>query len=64
MEILLRNSCRPTIWVSMLSIAISPCGSISRKRTEIKDDFPAPVLPTIPTYIMVRNKRSLLSYYK
>lgn len=36
--------------VSMSSILTAPSTLASLKRAEIKEDFPAPVLPTIPTF--------------
>ena len=48
MEILERRSCSPMLLVSIPSMKILPSGSVSRKREAIKDDLPAPVLPTIP----------------
>ena len=47
-DIFFLKSCRASVEISMLSIKIVPVGSESRKRAVINDDFPAPVLPTIP----------------
>ncbi len=47
------SGCSPIfLSVSLPSIMTSPwLGSTRRKRAEIKDDLPAPVLPTMPIYI-------------
>ena len=50
MEILLRISCSPKFRHSTPSILILPPGSASRNKVAIRDDLPAPVLPTIPIY--------------
>lgn len=52
MEILQRSSLRPTMLVSRPSILISPSRSSlnKRKSAEIKEDLPAPVRPTTPTF--------------
>lgn len=47
--ILQRTSCRPTPVVAISSMEIDPsAGSINLNRACVKEDFPAPVLPTIP----------------
>lgn len=48
-EIFFRKSCNPTDFVSTSSIRISPSIGANLNRAAINDDFPAPVLPTIPT---------------
>lgn len=46
-----RRSCSPKLAMLMPSITIFPsAASRIRKIPKAKDDFPAPVLPTIPTY--------------
>lgn len=50
MEIFFRKSWSPSSDVKYLSIQILPSGSAKRKRAAIRELFPAPVLPTIPTY--------------
>ena len=43
------KSCRPSDLMSIPSIKIFPTlPSISLNKTSDRDDFPAPVLPTIP----------------
>lgn len=49
-EIFFRKSWSPSSDVKYLSIQIFPSGSAKRKRAAIRELFPAPVLPTIPTY--------------
>ena len=50
MVILERRSCRPMREMSQLSMTMAPAaGSMIRNRASIRDDLPAPVLPTIPT---------------
>ena len=45
------RSCRPRDEVLTPSMIIDPpAGSMIRNRAKVKDDLPAPVLPTIPTY--------------
>jgi len=46
-----RTSCSPSVEMLTPSMYIAPpAPSMSRNRAKVKDDFPAPVLPTIPTY--------------
>ena len=47
-DIFFRKSCRPIFPISILSIRILPVGSESLNKAVIREDFPAPVLPTIP----------------
>lgn len=49
MEMLFLRSCKPISFVCIPSIMMVPDGSFNRKSTDINEDFPAPVLPTIPT---------------
>jgi len=49
MESFDRKSCNPKSCISMLSIMILPSLKANLNNAPIKDDFPAPVLPTIPT---------------
>ena len=45
-----RKSCNPRDVMSSPSMVIVPeDGSNKRKRAKVKDDLPAPVLPTMPT---------------
>jgi len=48
MESLDRNSCSPNSCISTPSIVMLPSLIANLNKAEIKDDFPAPVLPTIP----------------
>ncbi|KAL0104941.1 hypothetical protein PUN28_016528 [Cardiocondyla obscurior] len=50
MLILERRSCKPIWPESIPSISIKPSTSAKRKSAWIRDDLPAPVLPTIPTF--------------
>lgn len=43
-----RNSYRPTWWISIPSMMILPSWKANLNNDPTKDDFPAPVLPTIP----------------
>lgn len=46
---------RPTVEISMLSISIEPSSSSQRRKSVWRiDDFPAPVRPTMPTFIFGR----------
>lgn len=59
----------PISWMSMSSIKILPSLSANLNNAFIMDDFPAPVLPTIPTLkkknsITVGNSRMFESTYK
>ena len=50
--ILERNSCNPRDAILIPSMKIEPsAASIMRNRAKVNDDFPAPVLPTIPTFL-------------
>jgi len=49
MEILDRKLCNPNSCISIPSIMILPSLKANLNKAKIKDDFPAPVLPTIPT---------------
>lgn len=49
MESLERNSCSPKMFMSRSSMKIDPSLRANLNNAPIKDDFPAPVLPTIPT---------------
>jgi len=49
MEILDRKSLNSNSCISISSIMILPSLQANLNKAEIKDDFPAPVLPTIPT---------------
>lgn len=50
MVILKRRSCRPILAMLTSSIMISPsAGSLMRNKPRVRDDFPAPVRPTMPT---------------
>lgn len=51
-ESLDRNSCNPNSCISRLSIVILPSLRANLNNAPINDDFPAPVLPTIPIYIL------------
>ena len=45
------RSCKPSLVTSSPSIVMVPDAGSKRRNTEyVKDDFPAPVLPTIPIY--------------
>ena len=49
MVILDRKSCNPILAISTLSILMDPeTASIILNNDRVNDDFPAPVLPTIP----------------
>ena len=72
--ILERNSCNPRDAISTPSMRIEPsAASIIRNRAKVKDDFPAPVLPTIPTFfppatskdtlLRTKSKFSLQKFY-
>lgn len=51
------RSCKPNFVTSSPSIVILPEeGSRSRNTEYVKEDFPAPVLPTIPTWRRQENK--------
>ena len=50
MDILVRTSCSPRPRHSTSSILILPIGSASLKKEDMREDFPAPVLPTIPIW--------------
>lgn len=50
MEILDRSSCNPILLMSRLSTKMEPSLTANLNNAPINDDFPAPVLPTIPTY--------------
>ena len=49
-DILFRKWFNPMSEMLILSIKIFPVGSESLNRAVISDDFPAPVLPTIPIF--------------
>ncbi len=49
-DIFWRRSCRPISEVNTPSTKILPSGSIKRNSAEIRELFPAPVRPTIPTW--------------
>lgn len=51
MEIFDRRSLSPKLLMSTLSIVMEPSLTDNLNNAPIKDDFPAPVLPTIPIYI-------------
>lgn len=54
-----RNVCNPNLDMSISSITIlPPAGSIILNKLNVKEDFPAPVRPTIPTYTFIENQRS------
>ena len=45
-----RRSCSPIVPISTLSMMILPiAGSIILNKAKVREDFPAPVRPTIPT---------------
>lgn len=44
------KSCRPSSAISIPSILIVPFDSASLRRADNREDFPAPVRPTMPTY--------------
>jgi len=47
----LRNVCNPILDMSTPSTRIDPsAASTIRNKLRVKEDFPAPVRPTIPTY--------------
>lgn len=48
-EMCLLRKFSPNVLVSTLSIVILPSVGANLKSADIRDDFPAPVLPTIPT---------------
>lgn len=50
MDNLDRNSWSPKPCISMSSIIILPSLIFNLNNAPISDDFPAPVLPTIPTF--------------
>lgn len=73
MDIFWRRVCRPIAEVRNPSITILPSGSASRNKAEIRELFPAPVRPTMPTYSVemtdifkaVRNTQKIsLSYFR
>ena len=45
------KSCNPISFIDTPSIRNLPLGSASRNKADINDDLPAPVRPTIPTYL-------------
>ena len=45
------KQCNPISLIDTPSMLIIPCGSASRNKADINDDLPAPVRPTIPTYL-------------
>jgi len=46
-----RKSCRPRVAISSPSMMILPMAfSIMRNNAMVSEDFPAPVLPTIPIF--------------
>lgn len=50
--ILERKSCNPREAISIPSIDIDPfTASMMRNNDNVKEDFPAPVLPTMPTFV-------------
>ena len=50
--IFLLRACKPTVVISMSSILICPSSSSQRRNNVCRmEDLPAPVLPTIPTFI-------------
>ena len=50
---LLRKRCKPIEVISISSIKIEPFSRLTSLNKAYKiDDFPAPVLPTIPTFIL------------
>ena len=51
-DIFFRKSCKPIFERSILSIMIFPVGSESLNKAVINEDFPAPVLPTIPILLL------------
>lgn len=54
-----RNVCNPNLDMSISSITIlPPAGSIILNKLKVKEDFPAPVRPTIPTCMFIENRRS------
>ena len=48
-EILLLRVCKPISVMVTPSISTKPSGSANRNKAAMRDDFPAPVLPTTPT---------------
>lgn len=56
MEILDRSFSKGTEPVSLSSIVMVPLTCPRRNRAASKDDFPAPVLPTIPIYIFEKTE--------
>ena len=44
------KSANPSLVASMSSIWMLPVGSFSLRRQEMRDDLPAPVRPTMPTF--------------
>ena len=56
MVILDLRSCRPSREILTLSTRmIPPAGSIIRNIAKARDDLPAPVRPTMPTYIVEKS---------
>lgn len=55
-DIFFLKSCSPISVVKILSIQIFPSGSDNLKRAEMRELFPAPVLPTIPTYKEIQRR--------
>jgi hypothetical protein len=47
-EIFDRSSCNPKLFISISSIIMEPSLRANLNNALIIDDFPAPVLPTIP----------------
>lgn len=55
-DIFRRRSCKPISDVNTPSTKILPSGSVKRNSAEIRELFPAPVRPTIPTWPMQSRK--------
>lgn len=49
-EILFRKSSSAMVFVSIASISITPSNLANLNNADMRDDLPAPVLPTIPTF--------------
>ncbi len=57
------RSCRPIFSVMTSSMTMLPAAaSMIRNRPKVMDDLPAPVLPTIPTYKIINNYKTLICF--
>ena len=57
MVILERRSWSPIVAMSQLSMTMEPvAGSMIRNRASVREDLPAPVRPTMPTYTRIKER--------